>query len=172
MNAITVINGQFTVTAPGIYIIRYNYTDNCGLAADQKQLNFTVLARPVIGDVIAYGDVETGAEVTVLPATATYYAPAEGTAAATVKVYFGDTELTVTDGKFVCTEAGQYKVVYSYTDELGVSAEEKTYTFTVTVPKTDDKPKGNCKKSSQAPAAALLIFGGLFVVICKRKSKS
>lgn len=92
-----------------------------------------------------------GEEITVRPATAAD--EVDGTVTVTVKVTFGVTEVTVTDGKFVAENEGVYSVTYTASDEAGNTAE---VTYSVTVSPAAAPEKKGCGKQTARDLAIML----------------
>ena len=122
----------FTFDRAGTYVFVYYSIDADGNEIDKT---FAVTVRPDTDRPVLTVEGGTdnvtatkGEEITVRPATAAD--EVDGTVTVTVKVTFGVTEVTVTDGKFVAENEGVYSVTYTASDEAGNTA-EVTYSITV-----------------------------------------
>ena len=124
--------GKITFDRAGTYVFVYYSIDADGNEIDKT---FAVTVRPDTDRPVLNVEGGTdnvtatkGEEITVRPATAAD--EVDGTVTVTVKVTFGVTEVTVTDGKFVAENEGVYSVTYTASDEAGNPA-EVTYSITV-----------------------------------------
>ena len=161
--------GKLTFDRAGTYVIVYYAIDADGNEID-KTFTVTVLPdtdRPVLTVEGGLDDVTAtkGDQITVRSASATD--EVDGNVNVTVKVAFGVTEITVTDGKFVAENEGVYTVTYIATDEAGNTI-EKTYSITVAdpapAPLTPSEPKKKgCGRQTARDLA--IILGSLFVVL-------
>jgi len=121
-------NGTFTPDSAGSYVIEYKATDVYGNVAtkavavnvtDQPQ-DITIIAESIL-------DAVQGSEV-IVP-TATVNADSRfGQVELDSKLYFGNTEIKVVNGRFIPLNSGEYKVVYTAKDFAGtVKTLEKTF---------------------------------------------
>ena len=116
---------KMTFDRAGTYVFVYYSIDADGNEIDKT---FAVTVRPDNDRPVLTVEGGTdnvtatkGEEITVRPATAAD--EVDGTVTVTVKVTFGVTEVTVTDGKFVAENEGVYSVTYTASDEAGNTAE-------------------------------------------------
>lgn len=146
---------KMTFDRAGTYVFVYYSIDADGNEIDKT---FAVTVRPDNDRPVLTVDGGTdnvtatkGEEITVRPATAAD--EVDGTVTVTVKVTFGVTEVTVTDGKFVAENEGVYSVTYTASDEAGNTAE---VTYSVTVSPAAAPEKKGCGKQTARDLAIML----------------
>lgn len=146
---------KMTFDRAGTYVFVYYSIDADGNEIDKT---FAVTVRPDTDRPVLTVEGGTdnvtatkGEEITVRPATAAD--EVDGTVTVTVKVTFGVTEVTVTDGKFVAENEGVYSVTYTASDEAGNTAE---VTYSVTVSPAAAPEKKGCGKQTARDLAIML----------------
>ena len=146
---------KMTFDRAGTYVFVYYSIDADGNEIDKT---FAVTVRPDTDRPVLTVEGGTdnvtatkGEEITVRPATAAD--EVDGTVTVTVKVTFGVTEVTVTDGKFVAENEGVYSVTYTASDEAGNTAE---VTYSVAVSPAAAPEKKGCGKQTARDLAIML----------------
>ena len=146
---------KMTFDRAGTYVFVYYSIDADGNEIDKT---FAVTVRPDTDRPVLTVEGGTdnvtatkGEEITVRPATAAD--EVDGTVTVTVKVTFGVTEVTVTDGKFVAENEGVYSVTYTASDEAGNPAE---VTYSITVSPVAAPEKKGCGKQTARDLAIML----------------
>ena len=146
---------KITFGRAGTYVFVYYSIDADGNEIDKT---FAVTVRPDTDRPVLTVEGGTdnvtatkGEEITVRPATAAD--EVDGTVTVTVKVTFGVTEVTVTDGKFVAENEGVYSVTYTASDEAGNTAE---VTYSVAVSPVAAPEKKGCGKQTARDLAIML----------------
>ncbi len=146
---------KMTFDRAGTYVFVYYSIDADGNEIDKT---FAVTVRPDTDRPVLTVEGGTdnvtatkGEEITVRPATAAD--EVDGTVTVTVKVTFGVTEVTVTDGKFVAENEGVYSVTYTASDEAGNTAE---VTYSVAVSPVAAPEKKGCGKQTARDLAIML----------------
>ena len=168
--AVNVVDNGFTPTQAGTYTVAYYTKDEYG-SETVETFDIEIKAdgeKPVIS---VDFDIETGtvgAEISLPSATATDNA--DGNVSVSVSVTFGDTEVTVEDGKFTPSEAGIYTVTYTAKDASGKTA---IVSREILVSAASSGKKGlgcnNATVGEVAIGAIVLIAASLTLLIAKRK---
>ena len=168
--AVNVVDNGFTPTQAGTYTVAYYTKDEYG-SETVETFDIEIKAdgeKPVIS---VDFDIETGtvgAEISLPSATATDNA--DGNVSVSVSVTFGDTEVTVEDGKFTPSEAGIYTVTYTAKDASGHTA---IVSREILVSAASGGKKGsgcnNATVGEVAIGAIVLIAASLTLLIAKRK---
>ena len=153
---------KITFDRAGTYVFVYYSIDADGNEIDKT---FAVTVRPDTDRPVLTVEGGTdnvtatkGEEITVRPATAAD--EVDGTVTVTVKVTFGVTEVTVTDGKFVAENEGVYSVTYTASDEAGNTAE---VTYSITVSLAPAPAKKGC--GSQTARDLAIMLGSLSAIL-------
>ena len=146
---------KMTFDRAGTYVFVYYAIDADGNEIDKT---FAVTVRPDTDRPVLTVEGGTdnvtatkGEEITVRPATAAD--EVDGNVTVIVKVTFGVTEVTVTDGKFVAENEGVYSVTYTASDEAGNTAE---VTYSVAVSPVAAPEKKGCGKQTARDLAIML----------------
>lgn len=168
--AVNVVDNGFTPTQSGTYTVAYYTKDEYG-SETVETFDIEIKAdgeKPVIS---VDFDIETGtvgAEISLPSATATDNA--DGSVSVSVSVTFGDTEVTVEDGKFTPSEAGIYTVTYTATDASGNTA-IVSREILVSAASGGKKGRGctNAAVGDIPIGAIVLIAASLTLLIAKRK---
>ena len=120
--SVNVVDGKFVPTSAGWYTIVYTSVDAMG---NEAKVLRNVFIESDLGDIsIALADnAPTGVTLgSWFEIPEVSYTGDCGKANVAVKLYFGDKEFDVVNGKFLPEMAGEWKIVYTVTDYIGRTA--------------------------------------------------
>ncbi len=163
---------KYAFTKTGEYTLVYKLHKNGSLTDVIEETTTLIVSDTTSPDITTDGyDLEyyVGDTISILTAKVTDNVDKDLTA--TVKLYCGEQELTIVDGKYTFTSVGEYKIVYNSTDTAGNSASLE-YKLSVVERPVDPNQKNNLILYIGIGAGVLVIVGAVIAVVLIKKNKN
>jgi plastocyanin len=140
----TAYTAPVVVTQPGVHMVHYRATDTAGNTSAEKMAGFTV-AEPPTQDTTPPATSATVSTAADGSKAVTVTATDTGSGVASIEYALDAGAWTAYTTAVAVSTAGEHTVRYRATDVAGNVAAEKTVTFTVVPPGTDDCPASDTR---------------------------